>query len=115
MSDDFKGFDARLRRIDRNHRAMAHGYQIHMQRDGLIVARPRRARSLPVSPRSVVLFVVAFLAFKAVLIASLGTLSYTERVGALAGGSWFEKGGAWIMRIDPISRKAATYLAPYLK
>ena len=38
MSDDFKGFDARLRRIDRNHRAMAHGYQIHMQRDGLIVA-----------------------------------------------------------------------------
>lgn len=114
MSDSFEGFDQRLRRIEHKRRKMANGYELHMQNDGLIVARPRRARSSRVSPRSVILFVAGFFAFKGLLIASLGSVAYDERVTTLMGGTMLEQAGGWTMQADPLSREISRWIAPYL-
>ncbi|WP_428928141.1 hypothetical protein [Marinibacterium sp. SX1] len=115
MSGDFEGFDARLRRIERNKRQLANGYELHMQNDGLIVARPRRSRSLGVPPRAIILFIAGVLLFKGILIASLGPLAYGERVTALGNGSIVEQAGAWVMQIDPVSAEIGARIAHYLK
>ncbi|MBB93563.1 MAG: hypothetical protein CML68_03010 [Rhodobacteraceae bacterium] len=114
MSSDFDGFDQRLHRIERSRRRMANGYELQMQNDGLIVARPRRSRSLGVSPRVVILAVAGLLAFKGFLIAALGPVAYDERVDKLWNGTVVEQAGAWFMQMDPVSREIGARLAPYL-
>lgn len=114
MSDGFERFDDRLQRIERKRRTMAKGYELHMQSDGLIVARPRRARGSRISPRGVVLFFGGALVFKGVLIASLGPVAYEERVSALTAGTALEQAGAMIMQMDPIAREIASWITPYL-
>ncbi|MGR3805815.1 hypothetical protein [Marinibacterium profundimaris] len=115
MSDSFAGFDARRRRIETKHGKLANGYDLHMQKDGLIVARPRRTRGLGVTPRVLILVVAALLGFKGFLIAALGPMAYSDRVERLGAGSAFEKAGAWVMQADPVSREIGAALAPYLK
>lgn len=115
MSESFQEFDDRLRRIERKRRKLANGYELHMQNDGLIVARPRRMRSAGITPRGFITFVVGFMLFKGVLIATLGVLGYEDRVVSLAQGSTVEKAGAWIMQVDPVSREIASWVSPYLK
>lgn len=111
MADNHDAFEGRLQRIEKMHRQLASGYVLHVQDDGLIVARPRRARAtIPV--RGIVLFIAGFLLFKGVLIASLGQVTYDDRVTALAGGSLLERAGAWVMLADPISRDIGGFLAP---
>ncbi|MEM8730981.1 MAG: hypothetical protein AAGF79_13800 [Pseudomonadota bacterium] len=114
MSDNFEAFDQRLRRIDRTRRKLANGYEMHVQTDGLIVARPRRMRSIGISPRAFILFFAGLFLFKGLLIAHLGTVSYGERVLDLSQGSVIEQAGAWAMQIDPISQEVASVVAPYL-
>ncbi len=114
MSDSFEQFDGRLKRIERKRQTMANGYELHMQNDGLIVARPRRARNSRISPRAVIMFLGGALLFKGVLIASLGPVAYEERIAALADGSAVEQAGAMVMQIDPIAREIASWITPYL-
>jgi hypothetical protein len=85
---------------------MARGYTTTIRPDGLIVARPKRQGS-PISGRSVLLFVAAFILFKGFLIASLGPATYDERVARLSVGTPVERAGALTMQIDPLSAYAA--------
>ena len=114
MADNRDVFDGRLQRIGRKHSQLAHGYELHMQDDGLIVARPKRPRSY-VPPRSLALFFIGFLAFKGVLIASLGPIAYDEKLDALHQGTVIEQAGAWVMMPDPVSREVGARLAPVLR
>ena len=93
---------------------MANGYELHMQSDGLIVARPRRARSIGISPRAALMFIAGFLVFKGLLIAALGPVTYEERLAGLSQGSTLEQAGAWVMQIDLVSREVASWITPYL-
>lgn len=43
------------------------------------------------------------IAFKAVLYATLGGATYTNRVNDLASGTVIEQAGAWVMAADPIT------------
>ena len=95
-------FETRLSRLLRKHRAMARGYTTTIRSDGLIVAKPKRQGS-PISGRSVVMFLAAFVLFKAFLIASLGQGVYSERVARLSVGTPVERAGAFTMQIDPLS------------
>ncbi|MEX0282231.1 MAG: hypothetical protein AB3N13_13690, partial [Arenibacterium sp.] len=76
-------FHNRLKRLIKKHRAMAYGYTMRMRPDGLIVAQPRRQLS-PVTGRSFIIFLVAFFAFKSVVMAGLGGGEYGARVGPLS-------------------------------
>ena len=113
MVSDQTEFQERLRRLVRKHRAMARGYTTRMRSDGLIVAKPRRAVS-PISGRSVLIFLLVFLAFKGFLIANLGAAAYSERVERLQSGNFAEQAGAFAMQADPVSKMFADLVAPLL-
>ena len=110
MSDaQTQNFDDRLRRIDQQHRAMARGFVLSVNRDGLVVARPetRRARF----PWRVTLFVLlAVMGFKVMLHAYMGDSAYDERVARLAGGTTAEQLGAYVLSADPITVWVSTLI-----
>ncbi|PJE34300.1 hypothetical protein CVM52_23010 [Pseudooceanicola lipolyticus] len=107
-------FANRLSRLIRKHQAMTRGYTTSMRPDGLIVAKPRRAPA-PISGRSVLIFLAAFLMFKVVLMASLGSEAYDTRVARLQEGTLVEKAGAFAMQGDPLTRLVAETVAPVLR
>lgn len=107
-------FDDRLRKIGRKHRAMAKGYTTYIRPDGLVVARPvRRGPRVPL--RLIVYVAVALICFKGFLLATLGPVTYDERVTGLSEGTLIEKGGAWIMQSDPASEWIAAKIGPILR
>jgi len=107
-------FSERLRLLARKHNAMSQGYVTRMQPDGLIVARPKR-RPLRISGRSVFLFLAAFIAFKAFLVANLGPQTYDDRLARLEAGTFVEKAGAFVMQADPLTMYAAQQIGPILR
>lgn len=114
MADTFNEFDDRLRRIDRKRARLRRGYVTVVDRDGLIVTKPRRARrALPL--RGTFFLVLGFLGFKALLMAHLGSVVYLDRVENLRDGGLVEQVGAVFMAPDPVSENLAARLRPYLK
>lgn len=106
-------FSNRVKQLARKHDAMTRGYAVSVRTDGLIVAQPRR--SLPgVSLKAVVLFIIAFIAFKGFLIASVGFATYEDRLDRLQAGTVAEQAGAWVMQIDPVAERIAEKISPYL-
>lgn len=107
-------FEARTRRLIGKHTNMANGYKTKVQRDGLIVVKPKRKNS-PISMRSFAIFLIAFFAFKGFLIANLGEQTYGERVAQLGNGTSVEKAGAMVMQPDVISQYIAQAIGPILR
>ncbi len=114
MTDSHYDFDRRLRRLDRKQRAMTRGYTTRIRPDGLIVVQPRRSGPR-IRLRAILFFLVAFLAFKGFMIATIGPASYEQRVLTLAEGTGVEKAGAWVMQIDPASQYIADQIGPILR
>jgi hypothetical protein len=97
-------FDKRLREIERRHRKAAAGFVRLEERDGLLVPVEKPAFSRRrLSPRFFVFLLAGFLLFKGVLLATIGTISYSSRVDTLAEGTWAEQVGAWVMYPDQIT------------
>jgi hypothetical protein len=95
-------FGHRLRRIDSRHQKLARGFQVSVQKDGLIIARP--ARQVARFPwRGLLMILVAMLAFKGLLHAQIGAETYADRVTALSNGTIIEQAGAWFMAPDPVT------------
>lgn len=114
MADMFNQFDDRLQRIEANRARLKRGYALTVDRDGLIVARPRAIkRSFPI--KGIVLLVVGFLCFKALLIAYMGIGTYQDRVAGLENGATTEQVGAWFMQADPVSLRVATELRALIR
>jgi len=90
-------------------------YVARMRSDGLIVVEPRKVVQSRISLRSLILFALAVLMFKGLLMASLGFDSYNYRVAELRKGSTLEQGGALIMQSDPVSTSIAEKLIPILR
>ena len=103
MSKQKSEFLQRLQKLTKRHRAMSEGYVATMRGDGLIVLEPRKLQfKLPV--RGFVLLMAAFMIFKGYMMAALGETAYAERLAILKDGSAFERLGAFIMGLDPVSR-----------
>ena len=98
----FDEFERRMRRINRRHSKLSHGYVTSVNDDGLVVAKPRRRRSRS-TIRGVALIVIVVMLFKGVLHAQLGATAYDERIEKLASGNFVEQAGAWVMIADPIT------------
>lgn len=107
-------FDDRLRRISSQRAQLKRGYSLRVDRDGLIVARPKSARRY--APfRGLVLLLVGFVGFKALLIAYLGEGTYRDRVDALRSGATVEQAGAWFMQTDPVSATLAKQMRGWFR
>ncbi|MDX1822305.1 MAG: hypothetical protein ACU0A4_16785 [Paracoccaceae bacterium] len=100
MSDAFQDFDKRLRRIHTKRVKLSNGYVSVVGGDGLIVVKPRRRRSI-LRLRPLIFVILGFLAFKVIILATLGQPVYEERIEALREGSTVEQAGAWVMQADP--------------
>jgi len=97
-------FTHRLKGLSRKHKAMAGGYTTQLRSDGLIVLKPRDARTrrgLPVM--GLLLTLLGFCAFKAFAVTSMGDITYSDRVATLQSGTMVEQAGAWAMQIDPLT------------
>ena len=114
MSNTFQGFDARLKKIDRNRVRLSNGYSAKVTKDGLIVFRPK-SRSGGFSVRGLLFLIAGFFLFKAMIMAHLGGTTYDQRVGALEQGTMVEQAGAFVMQRDPVTVAIAEKLRPFLK
>ncbi|MEL6451735.1 MAG: hypothetical protein AAFQ19_10780 [Pseudomonadota bacterium] len=106
-------FHKRLGALGRKHAAMSQGYTTQLRGDGLIVAKPKRAKRRGGFPlKGLLLVALGFFLFKAFMLSSMGEITYNERVEKLAQGTQIEQGGAYAMQIDPLTAFLAEYLAP---
>ena len=102
-------FDERLRRIDREHRALSRGFVLSVAKDGLVIAKPETGRKR--FPWRTTLFVLAIvMAFKIMLHAYLGPEAYEERVARLAAGTTAEQIGAYVMAADPVTTAVSAFV-----
>lgn len=112
MTDAPLHFDKRIRRISRRRRRMARGSDTNINRNGLIVTRPKR-RTLPI--KGLALLAIGFIGFKGLLLAHIGPDTYDQRVALLAEGTFVEQAGAWVMQTDPLTEWTAGQIGPVLR
>jgi len=113
-ASQFDEFDRRMRRINRRHSKLSHGYVTSVNDDGLVVARPHR-RGSGRTLRGVLLIMVVMVVFKGFLHAHLGELAYQERVDQLAKGTIIEQAGSWIMTADPLTLAISQHIASLVR
>lgn len=101
-ASQFDEFERRMRRINRRHSKLSHGYVTAVNSDGLVVAKPQR-RSSRGMLRGLAVIVLVMFAFKGFLHAQLGPQAYQDRIDALAAGSVVEQVGAVVMTPDPVT------------
>ncbi|WP_299623823.1 hypothetical protein [uncultured Tateyamaria sp.] len=109
-------FQKRLSTLGRKHAAMAKGYDMQMRRDGLVVVKAKRGGAGRFFPlKGLVLLVLGFFVFKGFMLASLGDITYNERVAKLNQGTSLEQVGAQVMAIDPATAFLAGIIAPVIR
>ncbi|TDK51784.1 hypothetical protein [Antarcticimicrobium luteum] len=102
-------FGRRVDRLAKKHWALSHGAVTVMRPDGLLVTAPaRRRRHLTL--RILLLCAVGLFVFKALLLATVGSATYEDRVTRLSAGNAAEAAGAWVMQADPLSRGLAAQI-----
>jgi hypothetical protein len=115
MVDSKLQFNNRLRLLGRKHSKMANGYTTQMRSDGLIVVKPRRSARRGFPLKGLVFLALGLFGFKALILASLGPDGYGERVAKLQDGTVVERGGAWVMQVDPATQVLADLMGPVLR
>jgi hypothetical protein len=106
MVDAATDFHKRMKRINKQHARLSHGYVSVVGRDGLIITKPKR-KSGGIPLRVISLLVLCFFGFKVLLLSQLGPEGYAQRVELLKTGTMIEQGGAYILKADPISSAIA--------
>lgn len=89
------------------------GYTTRIDRNGVIVARPKGIR-LRFPFKGLVLLALGFFCFKALMLAANGPQAYEDRVATLAAGNAVEAAGAKALMIDPVTQWIADQIGPYL-
>ncbi|MDO6584518.1 hypothetical protein Q4543_03215 [Salipiger sp. 1_MG-2023] len=102
MDKVVKEFEKRHRAVTEKHRKLAEGYVTSLNRNGTIEHKP--IRRVPFFKlRTLLIAGACFLAFKGLLLTSLGVEGYEGHIGRLASGGIVEKAGAWVMSPDRAS------------
>lgn len=115
MRNSQADFNKRLSVLGRKHQAMSRGFTTAMRSDGLIVVRPNRALRRGFPLKGLLALVFGFFVFKAIMLSSLGEITYNERVAKLKQGSALEQGGSWLMQIDPATSFLAGFVEPFIE
>ena len=110
MDQALKSFRKREQAVRRKHIRMSQGYITRIGRNGVIEQVPDRklgANGLGLLLR----LAVVLTAFKVLVLTWLGETVYLETLDALSRGLTHEKAGAWLMQIDPLTRKLVDLVA----
>lgn len=113
MSDAMTNFRKRENALRRKHMRMAQGFTTKMDRSGLIVQVPDNKLS-GFGLRLIFRLVLFFMALKVLTLAWLGQEAYLDHLTTLSQGSAYEKAGAWIMQIDPVTGTLVDLISPLL-
>ena len=114
MVETKEHFIARLNGLAHKRARMTGGYVTRVGRDGLLTVKPRRRRGgLPV--RGLALLVCGFFVFKALMLASIGPVTYNERLAKLDNGTTLEQMGARVLSIDPVTLALADFAGPAIR
>ena len=107
-------FVNRLTQLGRKHEKMTRGYSTKVGKDGLITVTTKRSRrGFPI--KGLFLLVLGFFAFKAFMLASVGPVTYNERLAKLENGTIIEQAGAKVLGIDPVTEAIASVAGPVLR
>ncbi|MDF1726509.1 MAG: hypothetical protein P1U53_02055 [Sulfitobacter sp.] len=117
MVETHAHFTQRLTKLGRKHRKMEKGYVNVLTRDGLIIAQPRRARTVRSGSgfKLIAMAFLGFFVFKAVALAAVGERGYADRLALMESGTQVEQLGAKALVADPLTQTLASYIAPVLK
>jgi hypothetical protein len=115
MVETYDHFVKRLGVLGRKHQQMTHGYTTKVGRDGLIVVRPKRRARNASGLRLVMIAVGMFFVLKIVMLASVGPVSYSERLAGLKDGTIVDQAGAFVMGVDPITQAGTDLVGPFLR
>ncbi len=108
-------FEARVGAVDKKlSRKGRQTVVAHVNKNGIIYTKAKRTRSrLPV--RGVLLMIVGFLCFKALMLSANGPAAYEERLLALKEGTVIEAIGGGILGIDPVTQFIADQAGPLFR
>ncbi|KIN60238.1 hypothetical protein Z945_1206 [Sulfitobacter noctilucae] len=116
MVETHNDFAQRLKQLGRKHNKMTHGYTTKVTKDGLIVVKPRARRVRGMGGIKLLLIVaVGFIGFKAFTLASVGPVTYNERLSELQNGSAVEQVGAKVLAIDPVTSALVEGVSPAIR
>ncbi len=116
MVETHNDFVKRLNSLGRKHNKMTYGYTTKVTKDGLIVVKPRARRVRGGGGLKLLLLVaVGFFGFKAFTLATVGPVTYNERLAELEGGSVIEQVGAKALAIDPVTSALVEGVAPAIR
>ena len=106
MAREQNPFDNRILQIKRKHGKLSHGYALRLDKNNVLVPRPRAVR-LAFPWKALCIVAVVALGLKAYLMTALDAQTYASKVDALAQGHTVEQVGAWMMQPDPASGAVA--------
>lgn len=117
MVETHEDFSNRLHALGRKHEKMSRGYTTKIDRNGILVATPKKSGYLPGTGvlKLVMLMLIGFLSFKSLVLAAYGPVTYNERLSKLENGTQIEKIGAKALQIDPVTAAVANTVGPVLR
>jgi hypothetical protein len=108
-------FNARVSHVDKSQsRLVRRGYTARVDKNGLIVAKPKAMRiRLPV--KGAFIAVVSFLCLKALMLSANGPDTYNDRLATLQNGNLVEVLGARVLAIDPATQMIANKMGTFFR
>ncbi|WP_299415235.1 hypothetical protein [uncultured Sulfitobacter sp.] len=108
-------FQARVGHVDKKQsRLVRRGYTTRIDRNGVIVAKPKAMRlRLPV--KGAFLLIVGFFCLKALILSANGPDTYNDRLTSLSNGNAIEVMGARVLAIDPATQFLADQMGPLFR
>ena len=110
----FDEFERRMRRINRRHSKLSHGFVTQITDDGLVVAKPSKPRGYALV-RGAFLLLLVMVIFKGFLHSNLGAVAYQAQVETLRGGNTIEQIGALAMTADPVTLSISSAISSLVR
>lgn len=115
MLETKEHFAARLHNVGERHsKLVRRGYTTRVDRNGILVAQPKKMRLRP-PVRGAFLMVLSFFVFKAFMLSANGPDAYAERLATLENGTFIEMLGGRLLSIDPATQFLANQMGPLLR
>lgn len=108
-------FHSRVGKVDKaRNKLVRRGYTSRVDKNGIIIAKPK-ARRFHFPFKGLVLLVLGFFGFKALMLSSAGPDTYNDRLATLQNGNAIEAMGAKALSVDPVTQFFADKMGPLFR
>ncbi len=108
-------FNARVGSVDKaQSRLVRRGYTTRVDRNGLIVVKPKKMR-LRFPLKGILLLVLSFFCLKGLMLSANGPDTYQDRLATLESGTVIEAMGARVLGIDPATQFIADKIGRFFR